>query len=97
MNGIAYKSNELDSILFLPVTMREDGKPVIQYSAGEKLAAWSPKNDSWGSTTHNITDITLDQFSGNQALLSITTTGLDIGENYFWQTKGGYISFSRDL
>ncbi|RKJ33345.1 hypothetical protein D7Y09_17335 [bacterium 1XD42-1] len=97
MNGIAYKSNELDSILFLPVTMREDGKPVIQYSAGEKLAAWSPKNDSWGSTTHNITDIILEQFSGNQALLSIATTGLDIGENYFWQTKGGYISFSRDL
>ena len=97
MNGIAYKSNELDSFLFLPVAMREGGKPVIQYSAGEKLAAWSPKNDSWGSTTHNITDITLDQFSGNQALLSITTTGLDIGENYFWQTKGGYISFSRDL
>ncbi len=97
MNGIAYRSNELDSILFLPVAMREDGKPVIQYSAGEKLAAWSPKNDSWGSTTHNITDIILEQFSGNQALLSIATTGLDIGENYFWQTKGGYISFSRDL
>ena len=97
MNGIAYRSNELDSILFLPVAMREGGKPVIQYSAGEKLAAWSPKNDSWGSTTHNITDIILEQFSGNQALLSIATTGLDIGENYFWQTKGGYISFSRDL
>lgn len=97
MNGIAYKSNELDSFLFLPVTMREGGKPVIQYSAGEKIAAWSPKNDSWGSTTHNITDIILEQFSGNQALLSIATTGLDIGENYFWQTKGGYISFSRDL
>ena len=97
MNGIAYRSNELDSILFLPVAMREGGKPVIQYSAGEKLAAWSPKNDSWGSTTHNITDIILEQFSGNQASLSIATTGLDIGENYFWQTKGGYISFSRDL
>ena len=53
--------------------------------------------DVASGSSDTITDIILEQFSGNQALLSIATTGLDIGENYFWQTKGGYISFSRDL
>ena len=93
--GMGYSDTNLDVVIPLPVVMRT--KPEIVFDAGNKSAVWDNISQSWGNSTRLITNIRVDQWSGNSIDMLFTTNDLEIGKLYFWQIESGYIELSADL
>lgn len=93
--GQATNGNIVITDFYLPTIMRI--KPSISINMGIKFACFNHKNETWSSTTHNITSIAVDQFHGNYVSLYLSAPGLEAGLNYLYQMNGGYIDFSADL
>lgn len=93
--GVGYSNTNLDVVMSLPVVMRT--KPEIVFDAGNKSAVWDNILQSWGNSTRLITNIRVDQWSGNSIYMLFTTNDLEIGKLYFWQIESGYIELSADL
>ena len=92
---MGYSDTNLDVVIPLPVVMRT--KPEIVFDAGNKSAVWDNISQSWGNSTRLITNIRVDQWSGNSIDMLFTTNDLEIGKLYFWQIESGYIELSADL
>lgn len=95
--GQATQENIVLTNFYFPTVMRDGGNPSITLSDGSKFALVNYANELWGNTTHNITNVTINQFHGNYVFLYLYSTNLIPGLHYFYQMNGGYIDFSRDL
>lgn len=95
--GQATQENIVLTNFYFPTVMRDGGNPSITLSYGSKFALVNYANELWGNTTHNITNVTINQFHGNYVFLYLYSTNLIPGLHYFYQMNGGYIDFSRDL